>query len=759
MTHGRGGRTAFDHLHLFSFGALQAGGVGLLMSPVRSFLYVLSVSGLAATCGPAPAAEMQASDIEPAEIVVTAQRRAERPEDVPISLTALSGKQLVDMQATDMASLGKVVPSLHVTRTGAFTQPFLRGVGKRSTLGVENSVATYVDGVYLASSISALLDLRGIDRVEVLNGPQGTLFGRNTPGGVIQIITRDPEPVTSGEVELHAGTYGHLRGDAYLTGVGERIAGNLAVSLSRNGGYGTNKFTGDKDQGEIDHSLVARSKWIWRPVAGLKLTLAGDYQDIEQDFTQLPVEGFRPVGSPGVLDFRDSDQDGSNRMHFKYGGGSLRAEADVAGVNFMSLTAVRRMRANYHADLDVGPQPLLIGVPHAEQDQFSQELQLQSEETSRLTWVAGLYYIHIKEKYDPTIFRYGGSYSAMLGGRTFQSLEDIGKVNSYAAYGQATLPIGHSTRVTAGLRYTIEKRSVEASGHRLFDNPPFVRPIPGLPLTGEEPLEQDETFRKLTWRASVDHDFSAGLMGYVSASRGFQSGGWNLQTPQVPAFGPETLDGYEAGIKYIRGAGRFRADAAIFYYDYADLQVSAFTPLGSVTTNATSADIYGVELQLGARIGERTDMTVGAQWLHARFGRFANATCTDYSQDAASPYLPVQCDATGNHLPFAPKFKANVGAGHRLSLGRSGTLLLSGNLAYNDGYYSEADNVVRQDSYVTVDLSAEWRPARHWPAVRVWALNLTDTDYYGTLVTFPTTGVLQRPAEPRRFGASIAYSF
>ena len=690
-------------------------------------------------------------------IVVTAQRRPEPPEDVPISLTALSGKRLEELQATDMASLGKVVPSLHMTRTGAFTQPFLRGVGKRSTLGVENSVATYIDGVYLASAISALLDLRGIDRVEILNGPQGTLFGRNTSGGVIQVITRDPDPGFNGAAELHAGTYGYLRGDAYLTGGNDRIAGNLAVSLSRNGGYGTNLFTGKKDQGEVDHSLVARSKWLWRPAENLTLTLAGDYQDIEQDFTQLPVAGFQPVGNPRVLNFRDSDQDGSNRMHFKYGGVSLRADVGLGSLNLMSLTALRRMHARYHADLDVGPQLLLNGAPVAEQDQFSQEFQLQSGGGSPLRWVVGLYYIGLKERYDPTVFEYGGSYSAVVAGRSLQTLEDEGKVSSYAAYGQATLPLGRSTRLTAGLRYTIEHRSVEARGERLFDSPPFIRPIPGLPLLSEEPLEQEDTFRRLTWRASIDHDFSRTLMGYALVTRGFQSGGWNLQSPQAPAFGPETLDDYEAGFKY--ASGRIRADAAVFYYDYRDLQVSAFTAIGSVTTNATSADIYGVDLQLGARLGDATNVTLGAQWLHARFDRFDNATCTNYSQDAVSLYSPIKCDATGNRLPFAPRFKANLGATHRLSLGRSGTLLLAGNLAYNSGYFSEADNVVRQDAYATVDLSAEWRPVRPGPSLRLWVLNLTDAHYYGTLVTFPTTGVLQRPADPRRIGASLAYAF
>ena len=728
------------------------------ISPAKLVLYAAHWSGLATLCGQSAAAAAPGDESQE-EILVTAQRRAERPEDVPISLTALSGEQLEQMQATDMAGLGKVVPSLAMSRTGPFTQPYLRGVGKRSTLGVENAVATYVDGVYLASSISALLDLRGIDRIEVLNGPQGTLFGRNATGGVIQIITREPSPEESGEAELHVGNYGFVRGDAYLTGGSDRLAVNLAMSLSRNGGYGTNLFTGKDDQGEVRHSVVARSKWVWRPSRSLKLTLAGDYQDVDQDFSNRPVAGFPPIGQPRVMDFRDGDQDAPNRFRFRYGGPSIKAEADLGSVTFMSLTALRRTHARYSFDLDLGPLPLLSGFPDAEQKQFSQEFQLQSRESSWLRWVAGLYYIHITEQYDPTIFRYGGSYSALLGGRIEQTLASSGKASAYAAYGQGTLPIGQATELTLGLRYTIEQRSVEANGERLFDNPPFVRPIPGLPLLTEEPFHNSKTFRELTWRASLDRHFSDELMGYVSVSRGFQSGGWNLQTPQNPAFGPERLDDFEAGLKYVDPSRRIRADASIFYYDYSDLQVSAATPIGSATTNATSAEIYGLDLQLDARLAQGTEFTVGAQFLNAHFNDFHNATCTDFSAGAAVPYAPITCDVTGNRLPFAPRLKFNVGASHEVLLGKTGTLLLSGNLAYNDGYFSEPDNVVRQKNFATVDVSAEWRPIMRGPSVRFWMLNLTNAHYYNNLVTFPTTGVLQSPAAPRRFGASVAYTF
>jgi iron complex outermembrane recepter protein len=722
-------------------------------------LYVTIWVVLAAACGQPSAAQETRSLDGHEEIIVTAQRRPERAEDVPISLTTLTGEELQRMQATDMAGLGKVVPSLNMTRTGAFTQPYLRGVGKRSTLGVENSVATYVDGVYLASPISALLDLHGIERIEVLNGPQGTLFGRNATGGVIQIITRDPSPDTSGEAELHAGSHGYARGDAYLTGGNDQIAGNLALSLSRNGGYGSNFFTGKKDQGEVDHRIVARSKWVWRPTSSLKLALAGDYQDIDQDFSSRPVAGFPPIGEPRILGFRDGDQDGSNRFRFGYGGMSIQADVEIGSVSFMSLSAVRRARARFGFDLDLGPRPLFSGAPTAEQRQISQEFQLQSSKSSRLRWLAGLYYIRIGEKYDPTLFGYGGSYSALLGGRIRQTLSDRGIASSYAAYSQGTLPIGRASELTLGLRYTIERRLVEAKGGRLFDNSPFVRPIPGLPLLTEEPFRNSENFRELTWRASLDRHFSDQMMGYLAVSRGFQSGGWNLQTPQNPAFGPERLDDFEAGLKFVDRSRRFRADTTVFYYDYSELQVSAATPIGSVTTNAASAEIYGIDLQLDARFGQSTDLTLGAQLLKARFKHFPNATCTDFSADAVIPYSPITCDVTGNRLPFAPKLKFNAGANHQISLGRNGTLVLSANLAYNSGYFSEPDNVVRQKAFTTVDATAEWRMNPRGPSVRFWMLNLTGSHYYNSLVTFPTAGVLQSPSPPRRVGASVAYSF
>lgn len=729
------------------------------LSPARLALYVAAWSSFAALYERPSEAQTTLGGDDHEEIIVTAQRRPERPEDVPIFLTARSGEDLNRLQATDMAALGKVVPSLNMMRTGAFTQPYLRGVGKRSTVGVENSVATYVDGVYLASSISALLDLRGIDRVEVLNGPQGTLFGRNSTGGVIQVITRDPTATTAVEVELHAGVYEYFRGDAYVSGGNDQIAGNLSMSLSHNGGYGMNFFSGKDELGEVEHSFVARSKWIWHPTTALKLTLAGDYQDSNHDFSYRTVAGYPSIGMPRVQDFRDGDQDTFNRHRFRYGGVSLKADADLGAVTLMSLSALRRMHAESDVDSDRGPLPLLSASPVVAQKQVSQEFQLQSRESSRLRWVAGLYYIRLEERYDPTNFIYGGSYSTRLGGRLNQTLFSSGSASSYAAYAQGTLPLDQSTKFTLGLRYTIEQRRVRANGEQIYDNAPFVRPIPGLPLLTEEPLRDSETFDELTWRASLDRQLSDSVMGYLAVSRGFQSGGWNLQTPQNPAFGPERLDDFEAGLKFVDPSRRFSADANVFYYDYSDIQVSAITPIGAATANAASAEVYGLGLQMDARLNRNTDFTLGLQWLKTRYKSFLNASCTDYAPNAVNPLAPIACDATGNRFPYAPKLKFNAGATHQLSLGRVGTLLLSGNLAYNSGYFSEPDNVVKQKAYTTVDASAEWLPNWRGPAIRFWVLNLTGAEYVTSLATMPTVGVFQSPAAPRRFGATLGFNY
>jgi len=263
----------------------------------------------------------------------------------------------------------------------------------------------------------------------------------------------------------------------------------------------------------------------------------------------------------------------------------------------------------------------------------------------------------------------------------------------------------------------------------------------------------------LTWHASLDRNLSKRVMAYLSASRGFQSGGWNLQTPQNPAYAPETINDFEAGLKYSSRSHRISADVSFFYSRYSNLQVTAVTPIGSVTANAASARINGAEFQLSGQPDGETNLTLGVQLLKTQFDRFSNASCVDYDQNAATPYAAITCDATGNRLPYAPKLKFNFGADRHVSLKSAGSLVLSSNLAYNSGYFSEPDNVLRQKAFATVDARAEWRPNWRGPSIELWALNLTNVHYFNGLTAVATAGALQIPAPPRRLGATLSYAF
>ena len=386
---------------------------------------------------------------------------------------------------------------------------------------------------------------------------------------------------------------------------------------------------------------------------------------------------------------------------------------DLGSLTFMSLTALRRMHARWSLGPRHGAASLFwSAAPVAEQDQFSQEFQLQSSEASRIRWVAGLYYIHLDEQLrpdrlplrrqlfgparrphraDPVRTRQRLVLRRLWPGRPCRSAKD------------------HA--LTLGLRYTIEHRSVEANGEQLFDNAPFVRPIPGLPLLTEAPLRNSDTFRELTWRASLDRHFSDEVMGYVSASRGFQSGGWNLQTPQTPPSARKRLDDFEGGLKFADRSRRFRADASVFYYDYSDLQVSAFTPIGSATTNAASAEIYGLELQLDAQLGADTDVTFGGAVAATRgSSAFPTRPAPISAPARSSPIAPMTCDVTGNRLPFAPKLKFNVGASTQVSAGQQRHLGAERKPRLQFRLFRGTRQCRAAGAFATVDVSAEWRP-------------------------------------------------
>jgi iron complex outermembrane receptor protein len=650
---------------------------------VRGTVAAGLLTGVSAVSAQAPPVE---STDGPAleEIVVTAQRRSENLQNVPISVTAVSAGTLQKSNVTSLADLSILAPSLEFADEAAWSQPHLRGIGTSATgPGVENPVAVYIDGVYQASMIGGAANLSNVQDVEVINGPQGTLFGRNATGGLIQIRTLDPSHDFGGSLSAGYGNYDTSSTSAYVTGgLTNTLAANFSLDFSNQGrGYGTNIATGT--QVDKTQDLFTRSKLLFEPNDAMKFTLSGNYAHVDFAPALPPVPGTQPVGGsfPGL---KPHDIDGfyDPAGHVEAYGGSLTADFDLHFAHLLSISAYQ-MTASRTIEDSLTPDPAFstnidITEPHK---QFSQELQLASPKGERLTWTAGLYYFHETSKYDPT-FLYGGLFDANIYYFT------TAKTDSYAAYAQSTYEVLPDTHLTTGIRYTTEERSIE------IDNPVFS-PDNSISF-GTESAYESKTYHAPTWRLALDHSFAQDLLVYVSYNRGYKSGGFNPATLPADAYDQEKLDAYEVGLKTQTPDRRFRFNAAAYRYDYDNIQVQSFETGILNITNGAKARLYGADLDGDAAITQDFSLHAGVSLLSAKFSSYPNAPLTTPDPFGGTDYATF--DASGRRLPFAPAMTLTVAANYSIptSFGKANF-----NVTYNhnSGWNGAPDGRLHQDAF------------------------------------------------------------
>jgi iron complex outermembrane recepter protein len=618
------------------------------------------------------------------EIVVTAQRRSENLQDVPISVTAVSAASLQKANVTSLAGLSILAPSLDFADEAAWSQPHLRGIGTSATgPGVENPVAVYIDGVYQASMIGGAANLNNVQDVEVINGPQGTLFGRNATGGLIQIRTLDPSHELGGSLSAGYGNYDTTSASAYVTGgITDTLAANFSLDFSNQGrGYGTNIAT--RTQVDKTQNLFTRSKLLFEPNDDMKFTLSGNYAHVDFVPALPPVPGTQPVGGslPGL---RPYDIDGlyDPDGHVEAYGGSLTADFDLHPLHFLSITAYQVTESRTIED-SLTPDPAFstnidITEPHK---QFSQELQLSSPMVDRLTWTAGLYYFHETALYDPT-FLYGGLFGANIYYFT------TSKTNSYAAYAQGTYEVLPSTHLTTGIRYTTEERSIE------IDNPVFSPD--GTISFGTETTSDSKNYHAPTWRVALDHSFTQDVLAYVSYNRGYKSGGFNPAALPADAYNPEKLDAYEVGLKTQTPDHRFRFNAAGYLYHYDNIQVQSFESGILNITNGAKARLYGADFDGDAAVTQNFSLHAGVSLLRTKFTSFPNAPLTTPDPLGGTDYTTF--NASGQRLPFAPELTLSIAANYTIptSLGK---LDLNAAYNHNSGWNAAPDGRLHQDAF------------------------------------------------------------
>ena len=683
-----------------------------------------------------------------AEIVVTAQKRAENLQDVPIAISTVSGAQLAALAATNITAIADMTPGLQMTTSQGSLAPHIRGVGS-DIPNVENSVALYLDGVYVASPSAALLSLNNVQQIETLKGPQGTLFGRNATGGALLVETRDPTESFSGNMDVSYGNFQTSMLNGYVAGgLAPDLAADLAVHASHQGeGYGRNLDTGS-DVYQTNLDLALRSKWVWAPTETDTVHLIMDFA---RRYGSAASADYIPTGTyPSVLQYppvttpvphpydMNTFLDPSNSLDS--GGVSLRLDHLMSWAKLVSISAYREQSFDVQFDITLTPAtsireplpfpPFEVIVPLPTVDaltndkQVSQEFQLVSPDNYALpwlTWVTGLYYF-----YDLA--------------QQVNSFAEV-KTNSYSGFGETHIEFLPGTHLTLGLRYTDEEKVLSVT-------PGYT----GAPLTPSP----TSWFSQLTYRLGLDHKFNNGVMIYASKDLGFKSGGYNSTEPSLPKFDPEILKAYEVGAKSEFLDHKLRLNAAAFYYDYTDIQLTKLTTTNQVQFyNGPPATSYGADLDLTAQVTQGLRLDLGASYIHDRFT--SGTPLVQYN--VPNPPIPggstpFFASADGNQLPYTPQWTANLGLSYQIPT-PTGDWTLDAQYLHNSGWFAEADNQLRQPAYENVNTGLHWHVNNGPYTISLWCRNLTNALVY-TSAAGNFLASLAQYAPPRTYGIEFS---
>ena len=568
------------------------------------------------------------------EVVVTAQRRSERLQQVPIAVTAVTAAELVASGVTDTTRLNTVAPGLNLRSSFGSLLPSIRGVGTSSNV-VENPVGFYVDGVYYPNQRDALRDLLDISQVAVLKGPQGTLFGRNSTAGVIQITTRAPTQDFHGDASAELDNYETGKATVYVTGgITDRLAGSLAAEyLTQGEGWGHDYGTG-ADSYKLEHQWALRGKLLFKPREGTEMTLILDYQDrLIRGSSYQPAPGTQ-FSYPGVgpLENQYDTYSGVNSQNaFRGGGVSLNIEQQLPFAKLVSITSYRRgVGQTRFDDSGVKTPYFIFDSSDNPNEDYTQEIQLVSPK-AKFNWVTGVYYFHSSLATLPTTREFSG-FLAPLPTSAFQTNTFGTEVaESVAPFAQADYEILPQTKLTFGARYTYEDRNFNG---RLVANLKNGA-MPVTTRTG------DIRIYKTTVRAALDHQFTDNILGYLSYNTGIKSGGFNVLNITNPAYLPEELTAYEAGLKTEFFDKRARINLAGFYYDYNNIQVIQFTNGVQSIVNGAGAEVYGLDVDYAYEITRGLRVSGGFEVEHAEFTSFPGAVFSTPKPTGGATLFPA----------------------------------------------------------------------------------------------------------------------
>jgi iron complex outermembrane receptor protein len=676
------------------------------------------------------------------EVLVTARKREESLQSVPISVSAIPDLVMQKLGATSVRDLQYTVPNLVFAGFWETqTSISIRGVGDFSrNMGYEMRVGVYVDGVFAGRSGSANQDLLDIERVEVLRGPQGTLFGKNTIAGAISLTTRKPDENLAGAVWAEYGNYDlvSVRALANVPLVADHLYSKFSLIYRDRDGYVDNLFPGQKDASSIDY-VVARAQFMALLGDATEAMLTLDYKDdghytYHGDPTAGP--GFDTAPQPRQLNTYLTPRNESESF-----ASSLKVEHQFEnGLTLTSLSSFRQVDTKSRWEENHGPARL-FDITFSDQDeQISQELRLTSPRDQRLSYVAGLYYFNQVTSTD----RVATSGSDLIPGVTL-TIPQAGSVttDSYAAFINGDFKITPQLSLAGGVRYTYEDKKITFNQLGV----PFF-----IDFTNFRDSYSDSD---VSPNIGLSYQIDSEKMIYATVSRGYKSGGWNadfVATTDI-GFDSEHATNYEVGAKSQWLNNRLRVNVSAFLTEYEDFQVNQFIPVSGgglifSLTNAAAATSKGFEVELTAVMDQLT-LTGSLGYTDATFDSF---------KDGGG----IGVDFDGNRLALSPKYTLGISAEYRFRFGRNASGYVRGDYSYRSGVYHNPDNVrplSYSPGYDLVDARAALQfDDSHWE-LAIWGKNLLDEDYENTKwITFLGTPATQFGA-PRTFGVEVRWSF
>lgn len=720
-----------------------------------------------------------ADDIMLEEIVVTAEKRTESLQDVPISVSAVSGDMIDKFAIDDIQGINNITPGLAFSRAGGEPQIYIRGIGTASLgVTVDSSVAVHADGVYLGRAQMALGQFLDIDRVEILRGPQGTLYGRNATGGAINVISRKPTAEREGNIRVGFGSFDRREIHGAVGGpLSDTVNYRIAGRSSRDDG-----FTDDLDArggSRIDDNDLLALRGIVDIELGERgsLELIAEWSEFESgNRTIRPLDNLGAAEALGALPVPDFDETRNNLPTFyDWDTGGLTATLSWELSDTVALTSVTAYR-QYENDFLFNTDGTEIDITRTslrfDTEQFSQELRLASSGTAALQWLVGLFYL--QEDKEGAL----GLARANTGAPTSFIIPNDNDSEAYAVFGEVSYALSEALTIKGGLRYSREEK----------DDLTFVGAVPDLdglasraaPTFFGSPRDDSQDWDAVTPRLVVEYRFGGDSMIYASVSEGFKSGGWNA-FDRNEAFEPEELLSVEVGLKSQWADDRVRFNAAVFTYDYDDLQVNTFIDGLATTTNAATASVHGLEAELTALLSPALTLRAGYAYLDAEYDDF----CSPFGRHAAGDALVASgcdpspavdatrvLDLSGNTLVNAPENKLNASLEYRRALAAGGELTLFAQATYQDDVFFSQFNedIVGQEAYTLWDARATYLSDSGQWEVSVFGKNLGDEEYFQNVVRFTSTSdpaldvngignALGYPAAGRTWGLQFGYNF